>query len=343
MHSRPACKSAIAALLRDPTQPFPRDSIVRGLSSHLVNRRTALLIALLAALLALLIVPLPFRGRLVKALFDAAHLLVGGLLAAIAVRMPPIRGIRSRPAREATAVVVATLAGAGIEVMQGLVGRERSLLDAATNGLGAGAWFLLRRRAAAERPGARRTALAAACILVVVGLIAPGLEGYDAVRQSRDFPLLASFEDDMELSRMRALEAEAHIGSFGSTDGARALSVDLHAGAYPGVTLKWLPEDWSGHTALAFDITVSGDAPLALILKVEDQHHDETQYDYYDRFHRTLDLAPGAHQIEIPLEEIATGPSSRRLNLRRMSRVQWFVDGLTAPRRIYIDHVRLTR
>lgn len=318
------------------------ESSGRGLSSHAVNRSKTVQTALLLAMLALLILPLPFRGRLASAVFDAAHLIVGWLLAAIASNILHDRGWLHGWQRELAALVLATVAGAGIEVAQGVVGRDRSWMDAATNGLGACAWFLMMRARAASGRGPRATAIALCVLVLLIGLVIPGREAFDALRQRATFPLLASFEDELELTRVTALEAEAHIASLGTTDGTRALAVDLHAGQYPGVTLKWLPEDWSGHDGLAFDITLVGDTPLELVLKVEDQHHDKAHYDYADRFHRTFTLNPGANSFRVALEDIAAGPSRRPMNLARMARIQWFLDGLDEPRRVYLDNVRLT-
>ncbi len=318
------------------------ESSSRGLSSHAVNRPKAIQSALLLATLTLLILPLPFRGRLASAVFDAAHLVVGWLLAAIAANELRDRGWLRGWLRELAAVWLAIMAGAGIELVQGVVGRDRSWMDAATNGLGACAWFLMARARAAAGRGPRIAAIVMCVVVLLIGLVIPGREAFDALRQRATYPLLASFEDELELTRVTALEAEAHIGSLGTTHGACALAVDLRAGQYPGLTLKWLPEDWAGHAALSFDITLVGETPLELILKVEDQHHDKDHYDYADRFHRTLDLKPGANSFRVPLADIAAGPSRRRLNLRRMARIQWFLDGLDAPRRIYVDNVRLS-
>ncbi|MDJ0972993.1 MAG: hypothetical protein QNJ98_00860 [Planctomycetota bacterium] len=301
--------------------------------------RTTTLVVLLVLLL--LIVPIPLRGRVWKAGFDAGHLAIGAALGFLAARFLGLLGMRSSWLRDGLALAGATVAGIGMEWLQGFVGREPSWMDAATNAVGTGAWFLAHRARVAERAGPRRVIWTATGLLLAVGLFNPAITTVDAVRQARSFPLLASFEDRLELTRVGSRESTYACSPDHATHGNASLEVRLAAGTYPGVTLGSFPEDWSDYDALAFDLVVLGDAPLRLIFEAEDQHHDRKHYDYNDRFRLIESYAPGRHTVRVRLADVQAAPAKRRLNLSRMYTLIWFVNGLDAPRKFHLDNVRL--
>lgn len=303
--------------------------------------RTTTIVVLVTLLL--LVVPIPLRGRGWKAAFDAGHLAIGAALGFLASRTLAWLGLRASWTRDGLALLGAAVAGTGMEWVQGFIGREASWSDAATNALGAGAWFLGHRARTAARTAVRRTAAVGVAVLLGIGLWTPALMAVDGWRQVRDFPLLASFEDRLELTRLGAREARYACDAAHATEGAASLRVDLEPGTYPGVTLESLPEDWSDYDRLAFDLVVLGDEPLPLIFEVEDQHHDREVYDYADRFRLIATYPPGTHAVRVRLADVQAAPARRRLNLSRMHALIWFVNGLDRPRTFHLDNVRLER
>ncbi len=294
-----------------------------------MSRRTALI--LLASIGLLLVLPLPLGGRIASSILDIGHIPAAGLVA-----LAILGGFRSRLPRSDTGAAwcawgLTTLGFAGIEVLQGVIGRNASLQDAVTNALGAGAFVLWSR--------AKTPFRVAAVVLVLAALVLPGRVLVDALRQRTQMPVLASFEDGLEMTRWFFQEAEGARSDTNATDGTSSLRLTFDAGQYPGGA--FIPfADWSDYRTLMFEIVVTGSEPLKLILKIEDEEHDDT---YHDRFHKKLDLHPGPHKLFVPLDEIRKGARTREIDLSRIRIVQWFVDGLDQPRTIYLDNVRLLK
>jgi hypothetical protein len=233
--------------------------------------------------------------------------------------------------------LAATGVGLGIEKVQGLTGRDASWVDGGTNAAGAAIMLLL---VLAARGRARPLWLTGTVITALLLLAAwlPGRQIHDALRQRYEFPMLASFEDDLELSRWRFQESTGSIVQAHGTHGPDSLRVTFAAGQYPGASFVWPPPDWSSHAAFAFDIHVDEGPPLPLIVKIEDRAHNQH---YEDRFHEELLLEPGAHQIRIETTKIRDGIRGRKFDLEQVAVVQWFLDGLDRTRVVHIDNVRL--
>lgn len=297
------------------------------------------LLALLG-LVAVLLLPLGFGGRALKYALDFAHVFVGALLAAawLVVLRPRMR------ARRLVLYVVtwflATCTGAVIEKVQGFVGREASLLDAVTNGLGAAA-FLLVLAASAARGRLREGGHALALACLVVAAIVPARHLFDTWRQHRAMPRLAGFEDELEMTRWRFLGSTGRRVHTQVTDGNAALRVHLRPpadGLYPGATLAWFPGDWSAYETLVFDIHLDDGPSLDLTVKIEDE---ATNGAYEDRYNGEFRLQPGKRTFRIPLVDIQGGPSDRLMDLASIRIVNWFFDGHKTSRVMHLDHVRL--
>ena len=114
--------------------------------------------------------------------------------------------------------------------------------------------------------------------------------------------------------------------------------MNLQQAQYPAATLAGPYPDWREYGLLKFNVYLDGGTTLDLVVKVVDADHDET---YEDRSQRVISLLPGANEYGIDLADIEEGPRDRKLDMSRIRSLQFFVDGLAAPRTIYIDHVRL--
>ena len=80
---------------------------------------------------------------------------------------------------------------------------------------------------------------------------------------------------------------------------------------------------------------------LALTLRINDATHDRNEGLFSDRYNGRLEVTPGWNHFRIPLEDIASAPETRRMNLARMIRLLLFTSGVTEPRWIYLDNLRL--
>ena len=300
------------------------------------RQKTGLLAVLLIASLALM--PLPKGTREVGALFDMAHAPAFGLLALIAWI-----GIRPRSSRWpcGTAVLAwvgVILFGGTIEFIQGLTGRSPSWHDFLANGFGSGAaliWISIPESASRR---VRLARLAAVAILFTIPSVPPILILTDSAIQRRERPILASFEQPLELSRWEFQGCRATRSRDHASDGAWCLRLALDHATYPAATLVWPLHDWSNYTALEFDTYLEPGPPVDLVVKIEDQEHDGR---YADRFHRSLHLVPGPHHTRIALSDVERAPQGRKLDLTRVRRLQFFAVRLPATVTMSLDNIRL--
>jgi hypothetical protein len=99
--------------------------------------------------------------------------------------------------------------------------------------------------------------------------------------------------------------------------GEQAMHVQLLDGPYPGLNFIEPAPDWTGHSAVAVDLTNPTRLPLQLVLRVHDAAHNN---EHIDRFNRRFELPPRTRQvIRIPLKDVAAGPRTRELDLRKVA------------------------
>ena len=287
-----------------------------------------------------LLAPFPKASRFFGAFLNAGHLFLGALVVA-AIYMLLRRGTLQMPLAAVTSWLLGFFLLGCLEGVQGFVGRGPSWNDVAANGLGGAValvWFLGVREDGSRLWG---WTLCMGTLLLLVGLARPILHGIDAIRQTHAFPLLASFEDPLELSRWRPSDDCSMTRTHrNATHGKYALRVDMQPGPWPGVTMRAPPRDkrFLEYTSLALAVAVEDSEPLAITVKIADMDHRET---YEDAFHLTATLAPGSHTLRIPLSDVAHGAKDRVLDLTRVLAIQIFVESLRGPRTFYLDHMRL--
>ena len=100
-------------------------------------------------------------------------------------------------------------------------------------------------------------------------------------------------------------------------------------------------EDWRGYQWLAFEIFNPGQDLLQLIIRINDKAHDQEGHQYSDRFNRDLKVNPGWNHFEIPLAEIESAPSTRKMDLGNMLGLELFATNLEKPRVIFFEDFRL--
>jgi hypothetical protein len=176
-----------------------------------------------------------------------------------------------------------------------------------------------------------------------------GLELATRWEQRKMFPLLASFESERELRFWRATGLGHAPGDGTRIDRVsapelgkgKALKVCTPAGAeFPGVRLllpgdSW--NDWRPFRTLRLAIYRERD-PLRLSLRIDDVFPFRSRS---DRFNRCLDLHSGWNEVTIPIEEIASAPEGRRLNLQKIRRIVFFLDHPNQSETFFIGRVTL--
>jgi hypothetical protein len=288
----------------------------------------------------LLVIPLPYAGRELNSLGDLAHAPAFGLLSlavfyGIKKLLPPYPFVTVL----VTWAIVVFLGGAA-ESVQSLTNRSPSWHDALANALGSAAFLIWISTPSAAPSHVRCFLITSGALLLIVPSVWPLLVLSDSVIQVWNKPVLASFENNLELSRWEFGRCSAIRSVEHSTDGnwSLRLVLDQDQGKYAGVTYAWPVHDWSAYSDFEFDAYLEPGPRLELVVKIEDQKHNGR---YEDRFHRIERLEPGPHHVRIPLSEVKRAPKGRELDLKRIRRLEFFTESQPRPFILFLDNFQL--
>ncbi|HHO68376.1 MAG TPA: hypothetical protein ENK12_05015 [Gammaproteobacteria bacterium] len=304
-----------------------------------MSRRLLWLAVLLLAVPLFLVSPPYGSHRLLLALWNDGHLVLFFLLALLAWDSRPLARLRW-PGRLAAVAVLMLALGAGIELVQGLTGRDAQLRDVAADMAGAAIGLAL--LAALRGPGrAARAAAGFGLLLLVVVLWPLARTALDSLAAWRSFPVLSDFETRWETDRWRAHRAGLRLDAACARRGRAGLHIRYLPGRYPTVTLKDFPADWRAWQALSFSLYNPGDTPLQMELKVYDLAHHGGRGGWADRFNRELRVVPGWTDWRIPLAEIRTAPASREMDMSQIDSLSLFIHSPRTAVQLCLDEVRL--
>lgn len=314
-----------------PQRPLLRASLV-------VVAGTAVLVALAA-----------YPGRhgtiLVDAILDTGHVPAYASFAVLVWWAARSTG----RARERTAYALAFLAtlavGAATELLQYFGPRNADVGDLMRDLAGAVAGLLVvaaRRGASLGSRRARAAALVLALGIVVAALTPTGLVLRDLAARNRSFPVILAFESGHELRFVDLRDAwllrTPLPDSLGRGSEGRAGLLTFLPSDLPALTVAEVVADWSGYDRLEFEATLPGSTGLVLSVRIDEVAHDGH---YGDRYDGRFTLRPGTQRVVIDLQDIATAPRTRTMDLRRMRSLTFFVERPTERRRLYLDDVRL--
>lgn len=303
----------------------------------------SLAVGAIILVLIVLFAQLPGRSKFWAVVNDAAHGPVFGLLAVTYLTLLSAEFPRRTGLLVATAFGLAVLTGAGVEWIQGLIGRDSSWIDVGTDALGAacalglvGSRPILGYRPFESKAG-RRIALGVA-LLTGTLLLAPVIEaGLALARRAAQFPVIARFDSPLDLYFGRVQSASGSRvflpRSWARPDDGKSLRIEVTAGRWPGFVLSEPEADWTGWKTLNLDMTNPGNAPIQLTVRVHDALHDQR---YEDRFNRSFTLEPGRRTLTIPVSKVTAAPAGRTLDLTRVSGIVIFANGRTsAPGQVF--------
>jgi hypothetical protein len=267
----------------------------------------------------------------------------------VAAGSPQTRAVIRTALLQAVAVVaVMLLLGSATEILQGMLGRDEEFDDVVSDVVGASgaaALWLYATLRGNSHPGARLGRIGAllACAALAAYWAAPlvrcGL-GYWA--RDAHFPVLAQFQTQRDLYFVATGPAPPKIVPIQQSAAAAvssALLVTLESGRWPGLTLTEPVADWRGFREISLDLGNPGTAVLPLRLRISDRAHNGA---FDDRFNTRLLLPPLARTtFRIPLEQIATSPRTRRMDLDRVAELILFRDGGAAGQAVLVHRIWL--
>jgi hypothetical protein len=310
-----------------------------------VNRYALCLGILLAAVV---ISPGPGATRAGAALHDVAHAPVFACVTLLLLSLfnrAGKRASRSLLVEYATACAVACLLGLLTEILQKILGRDASWLDlksdmiGAVAGCGVFAAFDLRVSALSRRVAAG----VAGIVLLAVHSVQFGHVALAYMHRNDEFPILFDGRVARADSFVTAGNSDAQYkmlpDPFATSPGEQALRVHFSNAPWPGVSFDEVYPDWSAHKTLHLDLINPGETPLPLVVRVHDCEHN---WDYGDRFNRSVTLAPRSrHVYSIQLTEIEQAPANRSLDLTQLAGLRLFTRDAYVGRDLFVSRIWL--
>jgi len=276
----------------------------------------------------------PPADRLGACLWDGLHLPFTAIVAGAGALVA--RHLTGRQPRPWHLLAGGAGLAAAAELAQPLVGRTDSLRDAFF-GVCGGALAAAILAAARSAGARRRTAGVTAALLLGAAAIPPALILVDRTAARRDFPLLAGFENRLEMSRWEFRDCAGRRIADSADDGRRVLEVTVTRTAdFPMLALADGLGDWAGYRALTFVAWVPGGQPIELHARLDlPGERLRTQR----RCRTSVPLSPGTNHVELPLSDwIRAASPATPLRPRRLT---LYLRHGTAGTRFRLDDLRL--
>lgn len=277
--------------------------------------------------------------------WDLGHVLIFALWSwTLATYWSPLA--RSAPIRKIVIILVVTGVASGVvEFLQCFVGRYPGWADVGRNFVGSlfAVFFLFPRPVPFSR---WRWRLAQGCTIgLLILVLAPvAVIFMEDLAMKRRFPVLADFETTSELAYWSGIgNAALTIDSAVSISGHAALRVDLTTARYTGAAMEYFPGDWREWKWITFSVYNPDRTSIRLVCKINDRLHDISGYHYEDRFNQAFEIVSGWNHIRIPLSTVSHAPSTRRMDLSRITEFNIFATHLPFSRHIFLDRLMLER
>ncbi|MCF8036231.1 MAG: VanZ family protein [Desulfobacteraceae bacterium] len=280
--------------------------------------------------------------RTTKALWNLGHPVLFFLAGHLAYAFyPPLT--RRPPIRQILMLFLAVLAAAGAtELFQSVIpGRFPSYTDILGDLAGIAAYLSFRFRKKARQYALLHAATACLIALVLWPAFRAASDDFISYRQ---FPILADFETPFESTRFESHTKAFAISSQKAFHGTRSLKINLTTDTYSGISMQYMPRNWTGFSSLHLAAYNPEPQPIRITIRIHDaQHEKQPIQQFRDRFNRSFTLSPKSWTpISIDLTDVKTAPPrTRRLNLARIQNLGLFVTRAPEPWTLYIDDLRL--
>jgi hypothetical protein len=296
-------------------------------------------------LLGLAVIDKPERTMLWDAIFDAGHVPLFGAISLLVCGALTGRSRGESPASTSLKGFILTVAIGGLsEIGQVLLPyRDVAWSDFARNVAGAAGFLLIReglRRGDSHRgPRSRwptRLAAAGGAAAIALALIDLGDTLLTIRQRARAMPAIVRFDGSRWESRLvhaepNRLTPAGDVRATGIPAGFARL--DLQPATYSGLRIDQPYPDWRGYSWLVLSVASDLTESLTVAIRIDDARHDNR---YRDRFNAALQIAPGAHHIRVPLDQVRTSPDRREMDMGRIRRLVLFVHQLRQPTRLYL-------
>ena len=301
-----------------------------------------------------LIFPFPMTGRYWNAVFDLAHapafflifLLVAGFLdpASIGYSRSSRALLQLTPRR--LLLISGLLFGGGVicEVAQKFVERHPSVDDIIANSVGllAGTLYCLSLRI--RHRWIRLTGMPVAMLILISTSINHFQELVECAWQRQEFPLLASFERSLELAAWTPHGATVKSDTTWASMGSQSMQIESSGDRQPGAVMVWPVPNWSDYSTLKFDLFNPEASAVTVGVTISDEDHAKHLWEPSDRFNWSVELMPmQIKSISIRLQDVASSPETRSLDLTRVSNLNIFMQNSPPGSKLYVDGILLLK
>jgi VanZ family protein len=309
--------------------------------------------AVLAILSFLHCFELPQNTCLWKAIGNAGHIPLFGLLSLVLLRLSNLTlssRIRNPFFHYAIVLAAAALLGIFSETAQIFADRDADICDLGRDILGAISFLGIRMpfdgriSLILNRWGGRfrYLILTGSVFLFIISLYPLVLVAAAYLQRDREFPQICGFEAAWEKVFWIKHDTELTVTSppegWIETNRSRVGKLRFDAVTYPGFHIQEPFPDWSGYDFLVFEIYSEIDTAIGLYFRLHDIRHNK---DYDDRYNDFFRINPGYNEIVIPLENIENAPKLRKMEMTSIRSFGIFAYKPKEHFTIYLDGIRL--
>jgi hypothetical protein len=282
-----------------------------------------------------------FTPRSLKIAWNFGHVIFFAIAVYLLLQLAPITHRKSPLSQFLLIIGLCLMAGILIESIQFMIGRQASWGDVFRNILGGlVALIFFPHRQAQNNVFFGRLAKAIVTILVGIQLVPLALALVDEQMARSQFPMLANFESQLELSRWES-DANITLDSNFVINGDKSARIEFTTEKYSGLSTQFMPPDWKNYERVLFSSYLPGQAPLILSYRIHDRQHEQGDYLYHDRFNRRVLLQPGWNHISAELTDVFNAPRTRQMDMGSIANIHFYVSNQKQPRVIYLDNLRL--
>ena len=240
-----------------------------------------------------------------------------------------------------TTILPIILVSVAIELIQSINSREFSFLDIIRNCLGATIAIAFHSNSFSDNRTFSRSKLKYSVVGVLIIFSYPLLiNTADSINAYRSFPVLSDFESPFELTRWSGNQL---IVVDLDDNNNHVMGHTFTTDEYSNLTFESFPNNWTGYSKISFRIFNEGTTNHELILRIHDQHHRNSNWDYSDRFNQIINLASGWNNITIDLNLVRVRPMNREIDMSKIEKVIIFSHYLPVNTRLYFDDFKLDK
>ncbi len=238
--------------------------------------------------------------------------------------------------------LLSVVSGLIIEIIQLHTGREFSLKDVLWDFFGILTFLAFFNTSAQNIKNIYLRIFQFSVLLILSVIILPlGILIVDETTARHQFPVLSNFETWFEDKRWDSIN-KLEICDNPVIPHNKSLKVTLSPGRYSGISLNHFPQKWAEYNFLKISIFNPSEKKIKIYCEIKDKIHDNSGYNYNDRYNGKFILNHGWNQIEIGLNKVLKAPVKRDMNIDKITSIFLFMTYLKNPMIIYIDDVKLS-